>query len=175
VATASFFAGRATISPVGTVTYVKGETIRDTVPLPVPYKEYYTKEILVPMTKDTLWKDGVPELIYMKVDTAAIIADYTLRREYAKVLFDNDTDGKISIGMSLQYNKLQDNITYEYTPIKQQVVKERLLTPFVGASYNSFNYVSIGGGMYYHNVGLEGRYVTNFEDKGFEIGIKYKF
>lgn len=51
VAVASFFGGRATISPVDEIKYIKGETIRDTVPLPVPYKEYYTKEILVPMKK----------------------------------------------------------------------------------------------------------------------------
>lgn len=175
VAIGSFFAGRATISPTSEVKYVKGDVIRDTVPLPVPYKEYYTKEVLVPMKKDTLWRDGEPVLTYMKVDTAAIIADYTLKREYEKVLFNNDEHGKMTVGVKLQYNKLQDNITYEYSPIKQQVTREKLLTPFVGIDYNSFGYVGIGGGLYYHNVGLEGKYVTDFNKKGFEVGIKYKF
>jgi len=175
VAVASFFGGRATIIPTNEIRYIKGETIRDTVPLPVPYKEYYTKEILVPMKKDTEYVDGKPVFITMKVDTAAIIQDYTIKREYEKILFDNKENGKLTIGMNLQYNKLQDNITYKFTPVIQQIQKEKLLTPFIGVDYNSFGYVGIGGGMYYHNVGIEGKYITNFSDKGFEIGMKYKF
>lgn len=175
VAVASFFGGRATISPVDEIKYIKGETIRDTVPLPVPYKEYYTKEILVPMKKDTQYLDGKPIYVSMKIDTAAIIKDYTVKREYAKILFDNKKDGKLSVDLKLQYNKLQDNISYEFTPVIQQVQKEKLLTPFIGVDYNSFGYVGVGGGMYYHNVGIEGKYITDFKNKGFEIGMKYKF
>lgn len=175
VAVASFLGGRATITPTNEVKYIKGETIRDTVPLPVPYKEYYTKEVLVPMKKDTQYVDGKPVIITMKVDTAAIIRDYTVKREYQKVLFDNKENGKLTIGMKFQYNKLQDNITYDFTPVTKQIQKEKLLIPFIGVDYNSFGYVGVGGGMYYHNVGIEGKFVTDFKDKGFEIGMKYKF
>jgi len=175
IAIASFLAGRATISPVGKVTYIKGETIRDTVPIPLVSKEYYTKEIIVPMKKDTQWLDGKPVYVSMKVDTAAIIKDYTIRREYAKVLFDDKENGKLLIGLNLQYNKLQDNISYEFTPITKQVRNEKIFVPFVSLDYNSFNYVGVGGGFFYHNIGIEGKYVTDFTKKGFEIGMKYKF
>lgn len=40
-------------------------------------------------------------------------------------------DGKLSVDLKLQYNKLQDNISYEFTPVIQQVQKEKLLTPFI--------------------------------------------
>jgi len=175
VALASFLGGRATISPIGKVTYIKGETIHDTVPIPQVTKEYYTKEIIVPMKKDTQWLDGKPIYVSMKVDTASIIKDYTIRREYAKVLFDDKENGKLSIGLNLQYNKLQDNISYEFTPVIKQIKNKKIFVPFISLDYNSFNYVGVGGGVFYHNIGIEGKYITDFTKKGFEIGMKYKF
>lgn len=175
IAILSFIGGRATVEPIGKPIYVKGETIRDTVPLPVVSKEYYTKEIVVPMKKDTDWLDGKPVFVYMKVDTAAIIADYTIKREYVKTLFDNQKNGKLSVGVKLQYNKLQDNITYDYVPMIEKIKVEKLFVPHVDVSWNSFGYVGAGGGVYYHNIGIGGKYITNFKEKGFEVNTSIKF
>ena len=47
--------------------------------------------------------------------------------------------------------------------------------PYVGVSYSTLNHVGIGGGMFYHNLGIGAKYITDFNKKGFDFELKYKF
>lgn len=51
----------------------------------------------------------------------------------------------------------------------------KLFTPFAVASYNNFNWVGAGIGVYINNIGVSAKYITDFKDKGFEISGYIKF
>jgi hypothetical protein len=69
------------------------------------------------------------------------------------------------------------DLKYDFTPVTivRTVEKERVFTPFVMASCNTMKQVGIGGGIFYHNIGVQIRYVTDFKAKGLDLGIMYKF
>lgn len=168
----SFYFGRVTKED--TKEFIKGDVVTNTVQVPVVSKEYYTKETILPGKTVTVTVKGKDSIIYV-VDTAFILNDYKIKREYNKVQLFKDKYGTMKVDLSVQYNKLADSIRYDFTPIVQSITKDRTVIPFVSAGYNSFGYVGIGGGIFYHKIGIEGKYVTDFKNKGFEIGMKYKF
>lgn len=47
--------------------------------------------------------------------------------------------------------------------------------PYTSISYSTLNYIGMGGGIFYHNLGLGAKYVTDFKQKGVEFELKYKF
>lgn len=51
----------------------------------------------------------------------------------------------------------------------------RIFTPFANMSYNSFGYIGVGGGLYYHNIGLGAKYITDFKNNGWEANVNVKF
>jgi hypothetical protein len=55
------------------------------------------------------------------------------------------------------------------------VERVRVWTPFISKSYSTLGYVTVGGGIFYHDVGLHARYVTDFGRKGIDIGVMCKF
>ena len=171
-----FFVGRATNTTSTEIKYIKGETVTTSVNVPGPDR-IITKIVNpnLPIKHDTIWKEGKPVFVYMKVDTAKIIANYIQRKYYTIPLFDNN-NGKLTVTPVVQYNAL-DSLGYSFTPIEKvtTITKEKIFTPFITASYNSFNYVGAGGGIYYHNIGLGAKYMTNFLQKGFEINANIKF
>jgi len=164
-----FIAGRLSIGESETK-YVKGDTIRDTLLVDNPYDVYIPANPVLPLKPDTINNE-----VYLKVDTLQIIANYIKRNSYKNLLFD-DLNGKLVVSSVVQYNQLE-NLSYEFTPIQKQttIIKKRLLTPYISSSYNSFGIVGIGGGLYYHDVGLGAKYITDFERKGFEVGLNIKF
>lgn len=50
-----------------------------------------------------------------------------------------------------------------------------IVVPWLEVGYSSFGYVSAGGGIYYHNLGVGVMYETDFIKKGFSIGMNIKF
>lgn len=163
-----FFIGRSTIPTETEVKYVKGETARDWFPILTPFK--------VTKPSDPIYlRDSLTD----KVDTAAIIADWILKRDYKQTLFDNN-NGKLDIDFSVQYNKPFD-LRYSFTPIQKEttIYKESVWQPFVSASYSTLNYIGVGGGFFYHNLGIEYQFQKDFRyndtDTGHSIGVKYKF
>ena len=110
----------------------------------------------------------------MKVDTSKIIANYITLNKYKKQLFNDDEKGSLYIEAQVQYNELR-KVGYTFTPIQKEVVKKRTIEPFITTSYNSFKFVEAGGGVFINNFGIEGKYVTDFNKNGFEVGLKYKF
>jgi len=171
-----FFAGRWTLKPDIQIEYIQGETIYDTILKPVPYLVEVPAKPILPLKPDTIRIPGGTEYIVMKVDTAKIIANYIQKNIYKETLFDNDTIGKFSFEAVVQYNEMQ-KFGYDFTPIQKQttIIKKRVLTPFLSTSYNSFGYFGAGGGIYYHDLGVGLKYMTDFQKTGYEIGFSYKF
>lgn len=177
VAVIFFFAGRSVIPTGETVVYVKGETVHDSIPVPYPVKEY------VPSDPELIYRERVVyndtgRVIIREVDSLAIVKDYIIKRQYAFNVFDNGYGSLKVDSLNVQYNKLS-GFYYTHTPIQKVITrtKEPLFTPFVSGSYNTFDILGIGGGLFYHNFGLEYKYLYQFptNEKGHEVGVKVKF
>lgn len=169
-----FFIGRSTSNTSIITKYVKGEIITNTVNVPKPYSVYIPSVPVLPIIPDTI-RINSKEYITLKVDTEKIIANYIQRKRYRIPLFD-DNNGKLVINPVVQYNSL-DSLGYAFTPITKQVTitKEKIFTPFLSASYNSFGYLGVGGGIYYHDLGFEAKYITDTKNKGIEACLNIKF
>ena len=140
-----FIAGRCTTKPVGKIEYVKGKTIHDTIPKPVPYLAEAPSTPVLPMVQDTIRIPGEKELIVQKVDTAKIISEYITKNSYKETLFDNDTLGTMIVDAQVQYNQLQ-KLGYTFTPTQKQITTERkkVFTPFLSVSANTLGYIGAG-------------------------------
>ena len=170
-----FFVGRSAIDVKTDVKYVKGKTIIDTVFIPSPYSEKKAdKDKLVPVYK----KDSTG-IESSELDTAkskdATIQDWNVERKYANTLFNNEY-GSLSYDISVQNNKLS-SFKYTHTPMQKETTnyKEKVWQPYASASYSTLNYVGVGLGIFYHDVGFGAKYVTDFNKKGVEFELKYKF
>lgn len=111
------------------------------------------------------------------VDTAAIIADYIVKRSYSQILFNNNQFGKLEVFPTVYQNKLTA-LEYEYKP------KIKACQPFISSSYSTTNYLGIGGGFFYYNLGVEYQYqidlnrsntIDQARGNAHLIGLKYKF
>lgn len=169
-----FFVGRSTINS-GEPKDVKGKTITGTAYIPIPYVMKLPGEIeYIPVYKKD--PNGVPT---SEIDTAkskdATVYDWNLERKYASTLFNNE-NGKFSYDISVQNNKLS-NFEYTFTPIHKQLPpKEKVFQPFVSASYSTFNYIGVGGGIFYHDIGFEYQYQQKLSgNTGHSFSIKFKF
>lgn len=176
ICVASFFAGRLTIKQQEIVKFVKGETVVQTIEVPKFIKETIPSLPVLKTKIDTLFVDR-EKIIIQTVDTQALIRDFIAKREYQFNVFNNE-NGKLDIAQTIQYNELQ-HFSYSFTPIEKNTIikKEKVLTPFVSASYNTLGFTGIGGGLFYHNLGFRYNYMYNMKDKtsGHEIGIVMKF
>lgn len=173
---ASFFLGRLTIKDKEIVKYVKGETVVHTVEVPKYIYETIPSKPVFKVKTDTLYVNE-KEVIVQTVDTQAIIRDYIAEREYRFNVFDNEY-GKLDISEAIQYNELK-RFDYSFTPIQKVITSEksRKVIPFASTSYNTFNIVGAGVGVFYRNIGVEYKYLQDFDDykTGHEFGIKIKF
>ena len=150
-----FFLGRKTINVKEKVTFVKGETIRDTIVISQPtFVEIPAKPKYI-YKYDTITVNNI-HYISEVVDTASIIQDYILTRTYEFNVFNSETLGKFDVRQKVGYNKLL-SFDYAFTPITKQVTqyKKPLFTPFVTGGYSTNQTVLLGGGFYYKNIGLE--------------------
>ena len=168
-----FFLGRKTIDVKEKVTFVKGETIRDTIVINEPtFVEIPAKPKYI-YKYDTIVVDNI-QYISEKVDTSAIIQDYILMRTYEFNVFNSDTLGKFDVKQQIGYNKLL-SFDYAFTPITKQVTqyREPLFTPFVTGGYSTNQSVLLGGGFYYKNIGLE--YNMNISNQNYHtFKLNYK-
>ncbi|MDH6354747.1 hypothetical protein M2132_001076 [Dysgonomonas sp. PH5-45] len=169
-----FFVGRSSIDLKNEVSYIPGEStsgsVSDTQLIPV--KEEKPEKPILPMKEveiqyiDTGSVRITTEYIYYEVDTAAIIADYILKRSYDLVAFDNKEQGKLRLFPVVQYNKLS-GIDYEFTPVYKNIntTREKVWQPFVSGSYSTLEYLGLGGGIFYHNLGFEYQYNLDLRKK----------
>jgi hypothetical protein len=107
------------------------------------------------------------------VDTAAIIADYELKRSYVTQLFDNQY-GKLDLALSTQYNRLGD-LSWEFTPVTKVVYREKTWRPFLSVTYGSLGYVGGGAGIFYKSTGINIQYITDLKRNGFSISVVKSF
>ncbi len=160
--TTGFFVGRNTIETKTITKLEKGETVSGSVSANqfVPVSE--EKPTVSILYQDT----GSVQYIPIPIDTAAIIADYELKRKYSLLAFDNKTQGRLELFPTIQYNQLT-GLDYNFTPIieKNYIYKEKVWQPFVSTSYSTLDYVGVGGGMFYHNLGFEYQYNIDLRSK----------
>ena len=174
-----FLLGRATVQKEEIIVQERGETVHgrlnhDVLTKPVEFGGDVKDLPRYLWITDTV---RVKEVEYVATipDTTKIIEDFLTRREYDFNVFDDD-NGKLDVKQVVQYNRLQD-FSYSFTPVRTIVtrVDRPLFTPFVSASYSTFNTVGLGGGVFIKDIGLEYQYQFNQNQTGHMIGIKYKF
>ena len=173
----SFFIGRSTIETKTKTEYVKGETIKDTVYIPAPYSEKKAdKDNLIPIYKKDPEGKETTELDTAKSKDVTI-HDWNLERKYSDQVFNNE-NGKLLYDITVQNNKLS-KFNYTFTPIQKvtTTIKERIFQPYVSAGYSTLEIASVGGGFFYHNLGIEYQFQRDFRynDAGHSLGFKYKF
>ena len=173
----SFFIGRSTIDTKTKTEYVKGETIKDTVYIPAPYSEKKAdKDNLIPVYKKDPEGKETTELDTTKSKDVTIL-DWNLERKYANQVFDNE-NGKFLYDITVQNNKLS-KFNYTFTPIQKvtTTTKEKIFQPYVSAGYSTLDIAGVGGGFFYHNLGIEYQFQRDFRynDTGHSLGVKYKF
>ena len=171
-----FFLGRGKVRTSVKTEYIKGETVVRPVKIPYPATVYIPSVYFLPAKSDTIYLGGEPYPI-QTVDTAKIIEEYITQNTYEFNVFDDD-NGKLDINQTIQYNKLQ-SFDYSFTPVHKEITrtKEKVFVPFVSFGYNTLQQANIGGGFFYHNIGIEYNYLFNTFDKrtAHFFGVKYKF
>ena len=150
----------ACVNAVGALSFSLISSVRDTVYMPYPVKEYET-QIIERLIPGKVIHDTVTKAI-IQIDTPLIARDYLIRREYLQKFFDSKEQGRLVVSTSVQYNK-QSQISIDYEPVVKEIYrdKEPVFIPFLSAGYNTLNYYSIGGGMFYRDVGFEYGYNRN--------------
>jgi hypothetical protein len=166
--TIGFFVGRNTIETKTITKLEKGETISGAI----------NPEKFVPISEEKPEKSFTPyiqyrdtgRIKYQPIDSAAfaamVIADYELKRKYSVLAFDDKTKGKLELFPTVQYNKLT-SMDYDFTPIIENnyIYKEKAWQPFLSASYSTLDYIGLGGGLFYHNLGFEYQYNIDVRSK----------
>lgn len=168
IAAIAFILGRFSKKVETKTEYIKGKTTTGSIAITKP-TEFVPEKTILPF-KYVFLSDTVRVL-----DTVAIIRDYSMIRDYDLNLFDNK-HGKLDLKPSLQYNKIQ-GLEYTFTPITERETVKEVFALFAATSYNTFNIAGAGGGFFYHNIGLEYKYLwnTNTSKTGHELGVKIKF
>ena len=173
----SFFIGRSTIDTKTKTEYIKGETIRDTAYIPAPYSEKKAdKDNLIPVYKKDPEGKETTELDTTKSKDVTI-HDWNLERKYSDQIFNNES-GKLLYDITVQNNNLS-KFSYTFTPIQKvtTTTEEKIFQPYVSAGYSTLDIASIGGGFFYHNLGIEYQFQKDFRynDTGHNLGVKWKF
>lgn len=172
----TFLLGRLSVKiPPGEEKYVSGDTIKGSLAFTdiEPVRTVLKDSVILSI----IYKDSIINVPMWTPETSReTVKDWNLYREYSQILFDNDTIGKLEIRPSVQYNRLV-NIDYTYMPKVKQVTiyKERLYTPYVGVTYNSFEQLSMRCGLYKKNIGGEFSYIIGKGKSGFGIGLNISF
>lgn len=174
------FIGRLSIDSEPKKEYIKGETVTGSVS-PTQFEPIKEEKPDKPLLPYIQYRD-TGSVRYMPIDSAAyaklVIADYELKRTYKLTPFDNNMQGKLELFPVIQYNKLSA-LDYNFTPIieRNTIYKTRVWQPFAAASYSTLNYIGIGGGIFYHNLGLEYQYQKSLgsQSNGHSFGLKYEF
>jgi len=175
-----FFVGRGTVSIKTEIKTVLGKTVHDSITVDklVTKYEYSPSKPIYIERNDSNATVYTPTPKDTTESLKIVLDDWNTKRIYANNLFKDSINGIFDYDITIQYNKIQ-NFKYEFTPVKTTITKERIrmLQPFVGVSYSTLDIVGIGGGIFYHDLGLEVLYNKNYinGDDGISFGIKYKF
>ena len=160
------------------VIYKTQPSVTGSVTHPVAKSETTPEHPVLPIRVDTFYKDKI-KYVVQTVDTAAIIDDYIKKRSYEIVAFDKPDVGKLEVKADVQYNNLS-LFDYSFTPVEKTTTneKKRVWIPFVSASWIINESVAVGGGLFYHDIGIEYQFQFHTEDifkNGHLVSLKYKF
>lgn len=190
-----FFVGRAytvkNTKPKVVIKYEKGDTIRDTVSIPVPYEVIQpvdTGNFIAGIVAAGLYTEVFPHrtdtvtvYVPMKEDSVAVIRDYELKRIYNETFFNNDTIGKFEFHGEVQYNRLR-YYGYTFTPVHKTVTETQYIvkkfSPFIGAGLNTTPSVIAQGGVFFEEkYGFAAQYSYDWVNKKNSYGavFMYKF
>lgn len=188
-----FYVGRNSVKITTQIEtkYLPGDTIRDSIPKPYPVyistpQNIDTVSLLKHCIASGLYDEYLPtkvkdSLIYMEVDTTAILKDWLAVRKYENQLFSIDTLGSCTVFTELQYNRIQ-NMKYTFAPVQKVTteVKEKKFTvdPFIGAGLSMSGHGLIQLGTFTSNgFGFGYQYQHGFNDKRdtHSLMILYKF
>lgn len=169
-----FFIGRATIDTKEETKYVKGEKEAGSISPEDMNPTKVTTPESPQLPQDIFAKNSKPKVItkdsiiykYNEVDSMAIFRavydDYIKQRDYNLLTFKRDNLGTLKINQSIQYNRMQ-KFDWDFEPVYRETSRYniKIWQPFVSASYSTLDYVGIGGGLFYYNLGFEYQY--NFD------------
>jgi len=167
-----FFAGRSSVT-------VKEKTVVQWKDMPTISVSVTPEPVrfTIPDVPKWLWRtDTINHII--AVDTAAILADWVLRREYAGRVVADST-GTIDYAAIIQYNQLQ-HIGIDFTPRQLTITTtktvERRFTPFVFVGGNSAGFVSAEAGLFIGSIGIAADVGSNFNGTNYiggRVGVKF--
>jgi hypothetical protein len=170
---AGFYFGRRSVvvKETTTVEYQRMPTVSVSIEAPEPLR------FTVP---------GLPQWLYFTdtitqlqvIDTAAILADWALRREYGARLID-DTTGTVDYTAIVQYNRLQ-NITLDYQPIQRTVTTTKVIqqrfTPFVLVGGNTAGFGQAEAGLLFSWWGASVEVGSDFSGTNYvggKVGMRF--
>jgi hypothetical protein len=168
---AGFFSGRRTVSYKEVVTYRTGERYDMNFELPKPKAIKFSGDfnfsgLVIP--EDAVFPEDI--------DLRPTAYDWNLERRYTENI-DREY-GNLTIDATVQYNMLRE-LNTSFVPVYKEIVRyrEKVWQPFASASYSTFGYSGIGGGVFYRNWGIEYQYQRHFplNANGHLFGVKYKF
>lgn len=174
-----FYVGRQSVSVTTETKYIKGRIIYDS----IPYNRLVPLFITTPVLMDYLERSSSGTLVHTTTpkDTVEslknVLEDWNLARTYDNTLFDDSLNGKFHYNAIVQFNKIS-SFKYDYTPVTRVITRNtvRTIEPFLSAEYSTLNNVGIGGGFFYHKLGLELLYQKDFINgsNGLSFGVKFK-
>ena len=175
-----FYLGRQSVEIKTTTKVVNGKTIKKIVPI----EQLVPIDVSMPTQVTYIERTYKGDTIYTvnpKDSTESlknVLNDWNLKRTYANTLFNDSINGRFDYKATVQFNKI-GSFEYEFTPVKTVITKEkkRILQPFVSASYSTIDIIGVGGGFFYHDLGVEVLYNKNYinGNSGLSFGVKYKF
>ena len=159
-----------------TVRYVQGQTIRDTIAVPQPYRVEIPKFYRLPTITETVFVNDTLTVVE-RVDTAQIIRDFIAINYYAFTVFSNEQTGVLDVNLSVQYNLLR-SFDYSFTPMIREVTRtvQPTLIPFASVSANTFSTMGVGGGVLFRSIGIEYQFLHNhsLNSSGHQLTIKHR-
>lgn len=165
-----FFIGRGTVK-VGEKTEVEYKALPIISVTVTPEPARFT----VPQLPLWIWRTDTVVGTQV-VDTAAILADWIVSREYSGRLIDDST-GAVDYSAVVQYNKLQ-SIGLDYTPMQRTVTTthtiERRFIPFIMAGGNSAGFGQVEAGTFIGRLGISVEVGSNFNGSTY-FGAKAGF
>jgi hypothetical protein len=128
----------------------------------------------IPAVPQFIWRTDTVTGVAV-IDTAAILADWLLPRNYAARLIEDST-GTIDYSAMVQYNQLQ-NISLDYQPIQRTITTTKVITerwsPFLFVGGNSAGYATVEGGIFIRKYGFSAEIGQNIFRNERYIGGKF--
>jgi len=157
--------------------------VEGSITVPPPIFTGVAKDVHLPLRTDTLYVD-TGRVVVQVVDTAQIIQNYLEENRYVFNVFDNQSEGRLDVSLSVAQNNLT-KFDYAYTGFKTVETRElvKSFKIFASIEYNTLGYGGLGGGFIYDNWALEYKYNIKLLNQNFDylyknyhsFGVKYIF